>query len=166
MKFIPNSNISIQRYAFENVVCKMAAILFRPQHVKPPIYLYFSYFFSSCNIVSISFIPFIKFLCVDRGGDSYQLSLHRENYLYIRVGSSRVDSRLAPSQWETSLQSNTVSHWLGTNLESALGQGHVRWISVNSQSDVSQLIFIELNENFVSSTTDVLSNNLVHIDDS
>ena len=27
---------------------------------------------------------------------------------------------LAPSQWETSLQSNTVSHWLGANLESAL----------------------------------------------
>ena len=26
----------------------------------------------------------------------------------------------APRQWETSLQSNAVSHWLGTNLESAL----------------------------------------------
>ena len=32
----------------------------------------------------------------------------------------RADSRLAPSQWETSLQSNAVSHWLGANLESAL----------------------------------------------
>ena len=32
----------------------------------------------------------------------------------------RSDSRFAPSQWETSLQSNTVSHWLGANLESAL----------------------------------------------
>ena len=32
----------------------------------------------------------------------------------------RADSRCAPSQWETSLQSNTVSHWLGVNLESAL----------------------------------------------
>ena len=32
----------------------------------------------------------------------------------------RADSRLVPSQWETSLQSNAVSHWLGTNLESAL----------------------------------------------
>ena len=28
----------------------------------------------------------------------------------------RVDSRLAPSQWETSLQSNAVSHWLSANL--------------------------------------------------
>ena len=32
----------------------------------------------------------------------------------------RANSRLAPSQQETSLQNNTVSHWLGTNLESAL----------------------------------------------
>ena len=32
----------------------------------------------------------------------------------------RADSRFAPSQWETSLQSNAISHWLGTNLESAL----------------------------------------------
>ena len=30
------------------------------------------------------------------------------------------DSMLAPSQWETSLQSNAASHWLGANLESAL----------------------------------------------
>ena len=32
----------------------------------------------------------------------------------------RANSRLALSHWETSLQSNDVSHWLGTNLESAL----------------------------------------------
>ena len=32
----------------------------------------------------------------------------------------RADFRLAPSQWETSLQSNAVSHWLGANLDSAL----------------------------------------------
>ena len=32
----------------------------------------------------------------------------------------RADSQLAPSQWETSLQSNAVSHWLCANLESAL----------------------------------------------
>ena len=31
----------------------------------------------------------------------------------------RADSRPAPSQWETSLQSIAVSHWLGANLESA-----------------------------------------------
>ena len=31
----------------------------------------------------------------------------------------RADSRLAPCQWETSLQSNAVSHWIGANLDSA-----------------------------------------------
>ena len=43
--------------------------------------------------------------------------------LHIRADSmfapSQADSRLAPSQWETPLQSNAVSHWLGVNLESA-----------------------------------------------
>ena len=33
--------------------------------------------------------------------------------------SFRADCRLAPSQWEMSLQSNAISHWLGANLESA-----------------------------------------------
>ena len=33
---------------------------------------------------------------------------------------SSADSRFAPSQWDTSLQSNAVSHWLGANLEPAL----------------------------------------------
>ena len=32
----------------------------------------------------------------------------------------RADSGHAPSRWETSLQSNAVSHWLCANLESAL----------------------------------------------
>ena len=36
--------------------------------------------------------------------------------------NNRADSRLAPSQWETPLQSNAISHGLGTNLESALEQ--------------------------------------------
>ena len=35
-------------------------------------------------------------------------------------GNFRAESRLAPSQWEMSLQSNAISHWLGANLESAL----------------------------------------------
>ena len=36
--------------------------------------------------------------------------------------SDRADCRLAPSQWETLLQSNAISHWLGANLESALSE--------------------------------------------
>ena len=39
-----------------------------------------------------------------------------------KVGwGSSADSRFSPSQWDTSSQSNTVSHWLGPNLESVLG---------------------------------------------
>ena len=33
---------------------------------------------------------------------------------------NRADSRFAPSQWETALLCNDVSHWLGASLESAL----------------------------------------------
>ena len=47
-----------------------------------------------------------------------------ECFLFLYVSGDcwhhRAHSRLAPSQWETSLQSNTISPWLGTNLESAL----------------------------------------------
>ena len=47
------------------------------------------------------------------------------------VSIDRNDSKLAPSQWETSLQNNAVSHWLGTNLESALIE-HAKQLSVNN----------------------------------
>ena len=42
-------------------------------------------------------------------------------HLNSQIGTifHRTDPRVAPSQWGTSLQSNTVSHWLGANLESA-----------------------------------------------
>ena len=33
---------------------------------------------------------------------------------------NKADSRLVPRQWETSLQSNAVSHWIGSNLQSTL----------------------------------------------
>ena len=36
------------------------------------------------------------------------------------IATVRADSRFAPSQWETALLCNDVSHWLGANLESAL----------------------------------------------
>ena len=50
---------------------------------------------------------FIKFVC----------------YFVLMGMQCRVDSRLVPIQWETSLQSNAVSHWLSTNLESSLQWG-------------------------------------------
>ena len=66
---------------------------------------------------------------------AYDLGMCNGDYVFITVdlyrtdllgaydwrrGKFRADSRLAPSQWETSLRSNAVSHWLGANLESAL----------------------------------------------
>ena len=38
----------------------------------------------------------------------------------IRTARPGYDTGLVPSHWETWLQSNAVSHWLGANLESAL----------------------------------------------
>ena len=72
-----------------------------------------------------------------RWGDSSDRRAHgvlRRHILEHRTGSERklasfllsicryrsVGSRLAPTQWETSLQCNTVSHWLSRNQESAL----------------------------------------------
>ena len=49
----------------------------------------------------------------------YSRSVHWSSGTLL-VYHPRVASRLAPSQWETSLQSNAISHWLGANLESAL----------------------------------------------
>ena len=42
--------------------------------------------------------------------------------------SIKADSRLAPSQWETSLQSNGSTFLLGANLESALTMSHSVYI--------------------------------------
>ena len=69
----------------------------------------------------------------------------------------RADSRIAPSQWEMSLQGNAVSHWLGANLESALifiimhhnctsnqkHSGHVHKHSVRSHHNRIQIYTIK-----------------------
>ena len=50
--------------------------------------------------------------------------------------NARADSRFAPSQWETALLRNDVSHWLGENLESAQN-AHTcfgpSWVTLNFQ---------------------------------
>ena len=57
-------------------------------------------------------------MCIILGLYYRQCCDHHETELYC----SKADSRLVPSQWKTSLQSNAVSHWLGANLESSLLQ--------------------------------------------
>ena len=42
------------------------------------------------------------------------------NIPHVLSTTCMTDCRLVPSQWETSLESNAVSQWLGANLESAL----------------------------------------------
>ena len=46
--------------------------------------------------------------------------LKREMLVCVFLAYDRADSRFAPSQWETALLRNDVSHWLGASLESAL----------------------------------------------
>ena len=48
-------------------------------------------------------------------------SAQKSSHLGRSPSGTTADSRLAPSQWETPLQSNGISHWLGANLESSLG---------------------------------------------
>ena len=53
-----------------------------------------------------------------------QSDYDKDKKIEIGCPEYRADSRLALAQWETSLQSNAVSHWLESNepinLESAL----------------------------------------------
>ena len=49
--------------------------------------------------------------------------------------TTRAGSRHAPSQWETSLQSNAVSHWFGANLESVLRNGATKLCKIQNISE-------------------------------
>ena len=56
---------------------------------------------------------------------------HPHTYTHIH----RADSRFAPSQWETPLLCNDVSHWLGANLESRFASS--QWETASLCNDVS-----------------------------
>ena len=87
-----NTKLFIHQTAFENIACEIA-ILSRGE--------------MSLTLHDLHY--------------SSQMCPH-QRYLYYVTGlvQYRADSRFAPSQWETSLQSNAISHWLGASLESAL----------------------------------------------
>ena len=61
-----------------------------------------------------------------------------EGLLYDR-NINGADSRFAPSQWETALLCNNVSHWLGANLESALHQWYISGTSLGNQLEMQTL---------------------------
>ena len=46
----------------------------------------------------------------------------------------RADSRLGSGQWEMSLQSKGILHWMGTNLESALILTAAGWLYINKSN--------------------------------
>ena len=67
--------------------------------------------------ISVFFLGFSQTDIIQVKSDSFHSHIAHiaaQTKMYI------ADSRFVPSQWETSLQSNGVSHWLGANLESAL----------------------------------------------
>ena len=63
---------------------------------------------------------------IDAGHQYHGTTLMRTIILYPNYCADsthhRADSRFAPSQWETALFCNDISHWLGASLESALYQ--------------------------------------------
>ena len=75
------------------------------------------------NQLTINMINTGKFLsiitnwCPGLIWENIKIYVNSISFLTIKY---RADSRLALGQWETSLQSNAVSHWLETNLEWAL----------------------------------------------
>ena len=70
------------------------------------------------------------------------------------IHAHRADSRFAPSQWETSLQSNAVSHWLGTNLESVLT--HVAGGQISPGLNISKNFHLLHIQNFIFFNTDCI----------
>ena len=71
-------------------------------------------FITQSGATYISYLNSLKSFC-----EKFHNSISPHWLLYFLL-EARADSRLVPSQWETSLQSNAVSHWLGANLETAL----------------------------------------------
>ena len=65
-------------------------------------------------------------------------------YIWSLMVLQRADYRLAPSHWETSLQSNVVSHWLGTNLESALLHTDVTVITPTSHNQLPSGLYMPI----------------------
>ena len=70
------------------------------------------------SFVFLKWCRHIMQVCPD--GDAATLLNWRDNACHgILAMECRDYSLFGPSQWETSLQSNAVSHWLGANIELA-----------------------------------------------
>ena len=129
--FNQNTNIFIQENPFEKVVCKMPMILCQSHCVKYrspfPCMFWVSLYKTRLKLRKINQR---MYLCVsthevchpskEYGSSAQWIAVIWKVQPFQRWICCRADSRFAPSQWETSLLCNAVSHWLGANLESAL----------------------------------------------
>ena len=113
--FNQNTKLFISKNASENIVCKMAAILPKGKwvnHVVTRLH---------CILLKMSYAT------VPEGNNILNTNKTKLKSRVTPPPISQSISRnsvkglkFAPSQWETPLPSSAVSHWLGTNLESAL----------------------------------------------
>ena len=59
---------------------------------------------------------------------------------HIKQKVNKANSMFAPIQWETSIQTNTISYWLGANLESSLVKSLFS-AHIQAQSSALQIFF-------------------------
>ena len=64
------------------------------------------------------YILYHQYVVSDGGSQRFSDVWQKGTYIYVYI--YRADSRFVPSQWEIVLLCNDISHWLGTNLKSAL----------------------------------------------
>ena len=102
--------------ALSGIIPSDCVIISTWKHNRPRILLFTSWNIVNFNIIYIFFMKYntegFQTILTSLSILAYQQRIKK--YLY------RADSRLAHSQWETSLQTNAIFHWLGTNLESVL----------------------------------------------
>ena len=78
----------------------------------------------TCNIQHTCICQMFQFIflfsTVETSDDTVPFSGPAQGTFHDWFFNHRADSRFAPSQWETALLCNHISHWLGASLESAL----------------------------------------------
>ena len=71
------------------------------------------------GLCKVSWCEILEFI-LNKKGLMYLMVIWKEDGKVSVDCMDRADSRFAPSQWETTLLCNDVSHWLGASLKSAL----------------------------------------------
>ena len=107
-----------EMFAFDDVIMMSYLHSKRPQADTPACH----YQNALCKIYSIVFDDVIMMSYLhSKRPQADTPACHYQNALckiYSMCHDNRAVSRLAPSRWKALLQSNTISHWLGFNLES------------------------------------------------